>query len=336
MKRMRTARSPGRDRGQEFRAVRRASRLVNWQITAAALVLVAVIVIASILFIEVQSQPRELLELPRTGERKIYIDSREAVAALTVVGFLGVAFAAVISWIVARRAVRPLGTALRVQQQFVSDASHELRTPLAVLDARLQLLQRDDSNPVTSRAVTELRADVAGLVAIVNDLLVTAEVDRDIEWESIALRPLVTEALDSLRLLAEQEHVTLDFDVDDGVAVRGQATSLRRCIVALVDNAITHSPVDGKVLVTATLAKRTVRLEVRDHGSGIQGIDASRVFDRFAHSVPSDGSKPGFGIGLALVRDVANRYGGQVEVAETGTQGTTIRLSLPRAVLAAG
>jgi two-component system, OmpR family, sensor kinase len=336
MKRMRIAGTQHRDRGQEFRAVRRASRLVNWQITAAALVLVAVIVVASILFIDVQAQPRELIEVPRPGEQKIYIDSREAIAALIAVGVLGIAFAAVISWIVARRAVRPLGNALRVQQQFVSDASHELRTPLAVLDARLQLLQRDDSNPATSRAVTELRSDVSGLVAIVNDLLVTAEVDRDTDLESIALRPLVAEALDSLRLLAEQEQVTLGFEVDDGVAVRGQATSLRRCIVALVDNAITHSPVNGKVLVTATLIKRTVRLEVRDHGSGIQGIDANRVFDRFAHSVPNDGSKPGFGIGLALVRDVANRYGGQVEVAETSAEGTTIRLSLPRAALAAG
>jgi signal transduction histidine kinase len=328
---MRDATRPGGDRGGEFRAVRRASQLVNWQITAAALVLVAVIVIASILFIEVQSQPRELLEPAHPGEADIYIDSREAVAALIVVGVLGVAFAALISWIVARRAVRPLGNAMRVQQQFVSDASHELRTPLAVLDARLQLLQRDTSVPATSLAVAELRSDVAGLVAIVNDLLVTAEVDRDTEVGSIALRPVVAEALDSLRLLAEQERVSLEFDVGAGVAVLGQATSLRRSIVALVDNAIAHSPVGGQVLVTASTIKRMVQLEVRDDGNGIRGIDANRIFDRFVHSVSEDGSRPGFGIGLALVRDVANRYGGQVEVAETSTQGTTIRMSLPRA-----
>jgi signal transduction histidine kinase len=196
------------------------------------------------------------------------------------------------------------------------------------------LLQRDDSVPATFRAVTELRADVAGLVAIVNDLLVTAEVDRDTDLASVALRPLVAEALDSLRLLAEQERVSLEFAVDDDVAVLGQATSLRRCVVALVDNAITHSPTGGTVVVTAKIVKRTVQVEVRDNGGGIQGIDTDRVFDRFAHSVPNDGSTPGFGIGLALVRDVANRYGGRVEVAETGTSGTTIRMSLQRTSLA--
>ncbi|MCU1425805.1 MAG: ATP-binding region ATPase domain protein [Microbacteriaceae bacterium] len=82
------------------------------------------------------------------------------------------------SWYVTRRAVQPLGDALRMQRAFVADASHELRTPLTVLDARLQILQRTlvDGDP-SSEVVAELRRDAKSLINIVNDLLESAEIE---------------------------------------------------------------------------------------------------------------------------------------------------------------
>jgi signal transduction histidine kinase len=158
--------------------------------------------------------------------------------------------------------------------------------------------------------------------------------------------------------------VTLAVDIGEPLRVAMPATSLRRCVVALVDNAITHSPRGGTVLVRLTAEGAHVVLTVSDEGHGIVGISPERVFDRFAHSesakaTPSapvssansssvaatttmgggaGGSfraapplRPGFGIGLALVRDIATRQGGSVRVASTSSEGTTFRLDLPAA-----
>jgi signal transduction histidine kinase len=114
------------------------------------------------------------------------------------------------------------------------------------------------------------------------------------------------------------------------------ATSLRRCVVALVDNAIAHSPSGGTVTVTASVTDGAAWIRVRDEGGGISGIAPRRVFDRFAHGTPTGQAagrrtRPGYGIGLALVRDVAVRHGGDVRVEHTGPDGTTFLLRLPLA-----
>jgi two-component system, OmpR family, sensor kinase len=73
-------------------------------------------------------------------------------------------------------------------------------------------------------------------------------------------------------------------------------------------------------------------LVVTDHGSGLIGIDRYRVFDRFAHSDVGTGTaREGFGLGLALVRDLADRHGGRIEVTDTSSSGTTFTLTLPTA-----
>lgn len=81
-------------------------------------------------------------------------------------------------------------------------------------------------------------------------------------------------------------------------------------------------------------------MTVTDQGHGIEGIDPRRIFDRFAKAPSTAGAtttgRPGFGIGLALVRDIAARHGGSVEVAATGDHGTTLRLSLPSLPIRSG
>ena len=98
------------------------------------------------------------------------------------IGLIAIALAGLLGWLVTRRAVRPLVDALRRQRQFVADASHELRTPLAVLDARIQLLQRSSraSDP-HHELVTQLRHDTLSVIGVVSDLLHAAEVPRSEE-----------------------------------------------------------------------------------------------------------------------------------------------------------
>jgi two-component system, OmpR family, sensor kinase len=315
----------------DVRAVRRASWRVGWQITAASAIVVVLAVGAAIVFVFDQLQPQELLEKPAPGEAKIYVDAHDMITALVVVGLSAIVLSGVIGWLVARNAVRPIGESLRVQRAFVADASHELRTPLAVLDARLQVLQRelpaDDPHAATVEA---LRTDAHRLIDIVNDLLVAAEMGRSRGTEPVELAPLVRSAAEGLAALAAERRITIETHADPGISAVVPPVGVQRCVVALVDNAMNHSADGDSVAVTLTATRDTATLEVADHGPGIRGIDPSRIFDRFAHSEGAPDGHTGYGIGLALVRDFAVQHGGDVAVRHTSAAGTAIALTLPR------
>jgi signal transduction histidine kinase len=318
-------------------AVQRTSRIVGLQITIASGALVVAAVGVAFFFVLDQLRPAELLERPRPGEHKIYIDSTEAMIAFIVVGVLAVAVAGTMSVIITRRAVSPLGRALSIQHTFVQDASHELRTPLAVLDARLQVLQRSlpPDDPSTG-LVSELRADTRTLIDVVNDLLLAADepssasADADVP---VTVLPAVERSVEAMRVLAAERGITIALDAEGTPATPVPATSIQRCTTALLDNAVTHAPDGSSVRVGVRMERHRVVIAVADSGPGIVGIDPERIFDRFARAprptATTSTSRPSFGIGLALVREVAARYGGSVGVTETSPLGTVLELVLP-------
>lgn len=138
-----------------------------------------------------------------------------------------------------------------------------------------------------------------------------------------------------MRVLAEERNVELRVSsLPTDVMVAMPSSSLQRCLIALIDNAIKHSPEGATVTVAAVRdGRHRIRIDVADEGPGIRGIVSSRVFDRFARSADAvDGggsAQTGFGIGLALVEDTAARYGGTTTVSRTSSEGTTISVRLP-------
>ncbi|MDN4613142.1 HAMP domain-containing sensor histidine kinase [Leifsonia sp. F6_8S_P_1B] len=321
-------------RQSDSREVRRASRIVGLQLTLASGALaVAVIGIAFFVILD-ELRPSEVNEPPKPGEHKIYIDTTEAMAALIVVGVLAVIVAGMMSLIVTRRAVRPLGRALQLQRDFVADASHELRTPLAVLDLRLQTLQRslppDDPSAPT---VAKLRADAHNLIEVVNDLLLAAGTSPAADAPPSSFTEAVERAVEALQVLAAEAGVELVLQRQALLATRVPASSIQRCATALIDNALAHSPAGTKVTVTVARDGHDALLRLADQGTGIAGIDPSRIFDRFARAQPNNPrhERSSYGIGLALVREIATGHGGDVRVASTGVSGTVVELRIPTA-----
>jgi len=319
-------------------AVRRASRLVGTRIALACTAVVVVIIVAVFLYILSQISPTELFE-PVPDTDNLQVSAIELLRAAAVLGVALIALAGAMSWFVTRRAVQPLGEALRLQRAFVADASHELRTPLAVLDARLQILQRSlPAGDSSAEIVTELRSDAQDLIHIVNDLLETAEIGRATSDEDpiTDVTATVTTAVKSMSLLAAHKQISIELNASSPAATHVPASRITRCVVALLDNALRFAPPDSTVSVNLAATKKTVSITVRDRGPGIRGIDPSRIFDRFAHSnIPTESgtgrTNTGFGIGLSLVREIAVHYGGSVTVVDTSADGTSIRLVVPRA-----
>jgi signal transduction histidine kinase len=325
---------PRRYDDSDARAIRRASRAVGLQITVASGILVLAVLVAAFTFVFAHIKPGRLFTQTGSHEMTIDVGGLDLLVGGVVIGTVAIVLAGTMGWFATRRAVRPLGDALRLQRAFVADASHELRTPLTVLDARLQLLQRglDEDDP-SATTVEDLRRDTRALIEIVNDLLELAEVDgRPSGGEPIAVEPIVRRAVDSMSILAAERSVSLDLDASSSTSTSVPAASIQRSVVALLDNALDFSSPGSTIEVVVEDSKSFVLIRVRDHGSGISGIESSRIFDRFARSADTVGgtTRAGFGIGLSLVRDTVERFGGTASVIDTSAAGTTIELRIPQ------
>ncbi|GAB3802768.1 hypothetical protein GCM10028798_20690 [Humibacter antri] len=267
---------------------------------------------------------------PIVGDRFV-VDVDRVLPWVIGLGIVGVLLLAVVGWLAARRASKPLSDALTLQRDFVADASHELRTPLTALSSRIQLLQRrhDRQQPI-DETLLELRRDVDAMTELLTDLLLTAEGAAVVPERPAVVADAVRQAVDAMVPLAADAEVRLDLHVASAAVVQVPASTIARVVIALIDNAVQHAPAHTAVMVHVDRQDGFATVRVQDQGGGIQGIEPDRVFDRFARSGES-GRRRGFGIGLALVRQVATRYGGSVAVEQTSAAGTAFVLKLPAA-----
>ena len=164
------------------------------------------------------------------------------------VGAVGLVLSAFAGTILARRAVRPLSDALTLQRSFVADASHELRTPLTLLSTRAQILRRSlvahGADPAVLTDADGVVSDAARMTDVVDELLVAADPWTDSELARVELVALCEGLVDSARDYAKSHHVNLILDRgrNDAVTTNGNAVGLRRAGLAIIDNAIEHTP----------------------------------------------------------------------------------------------
>jgi len=210
------------------------------------------------------------------------------------------------------------------QRQLVSDASHELRTPLTSVRANLDALAMGDrlDPPERERAIAAARAQLAELSVLVGDLVDLSKTEVDaIEIETVRLDLAAAEAIDRARLHAPGCRFELHAQP---CLVYAAPARLDRAIANLLDNAVKWGPPGGPVEVFV----RDGRLDVRDHGPGIDREDLPHVFDRFYRARDARGL-PGSGLGLAIVRQVADMHGGGVRAANDSHGGARLTLELP-------
>jgi two-component system, OmpR family, sensor kinase len=265
--------------------------------------------------------------------------------SLLTAGGAGVVLAGLVAAWLARRTVRPMHDTIAMQRRFVADASHELRTPLTLLSTRAQLLSRRlRRDPrVTDQVMTDVDgvvADTRTLTEILDELLTAADTRGQAEWTTVDLAALVAEVAGAAGPAAEKSGVTLTVPqpalLESSAPVEGSPASLRRALTALVDNAVTHAR--SAVTLTVRSSSRRVEVEVSDDGPGIPKDIAPRLFDRFsslrndAPASPTFEVRRHYGLGLALVADVAANHQGRVAVADRmdGQTGAVFTLVLPR------
>ncbi|WP_051640395.1 cell wall metabolism sensor histidine kinase WalK [Cellulomonas sp. URHE0023] len=272
---------------------------------------------------------------PRTGHE----ERERLVAALLLAGGLGVVLAGFGGAWLARRAVAPMVGALSLQRRFVADASHELRTPLTLISTRAQLLDRHmtadwgaASPDRVQHDVDGLLADTAALTAVLDDMLLAADA-RSVDPVPVDVADVAADVVEAARAAGERRGVTLTRSGETRAVVLASTASVRRALTALVDNALDHA--DGTVEVDVRVGSGRVLVSVRDDGPGLTGDEAD-LFRRFAsHRDEADGDpdRRHYGIGLALVAEIASQHGGSVraESLPGAGAGAVITLELPAA-----
>ena len=198
-------------------------------------------------------------------------------------------------------------------KSLLANASHELRTPLARIRIAVELM-KENADP---KRKAELEQDIAELDALIDEILLAGRLD--------ALKGLETDEPVDLLALAAEECARYDNAALDGqtISVRGDPRLLRRMIRNLLENAKRHGAPPIEVRVSR--AENSAQIVVCDRGPGVPEAERERVFEPFYRS----GARQGAGLGLALVRQIARRHGGEARCAPQSGQGSCFIVVVP-------
>jgi len=218
------------------------------------------------------------------------------------------------------------------QRQFSANAAHELRTPLAVMSTKFEVFEKN-KNPDEAdykEAIGMARSQTDRLSHVIDILLEMTELQSAPKSDSISLSEITEEVICDLVAVAEKKSISLV--QDDGEArLTGSDTLVYRAIYNLIENAIKYNKEDGKVSVAITEDEDFAKVIIKDTGSGIAKEDWDKIFEPFFRVDKSRSrSMGGAGLGLALVKEIAVRHGGDVKVIESSNKGSSIELSLSK------
>ncbi|MGH2683663.1 MAG: sensor histidine kinase [Actinomycetota bacterium] len=256
------------------------------------------------------SEPGRRLPVPRTGDE---------------VARLGVTL---------NQMLDRLEEALERERRFVDDASHEIRTPLANLRTELELaLRRSRTTGELEQAVRSAAQETERLVRLAEDLLVLARSDRGrlpVRRELVEVAQVAGSVVEAFGARAAEAGVNIDVQVPEGLRATLDPLRIRQALGNLLDNAVGHTPAGGWVRIEAALVTGTVSFEVSDTGEGFSADFLPLAFEPFTRpDVSRSRSDGGAGLGLAIVRAVAEAHGGVAEAQNRAEGGASVVLRIP-------
>ena len=221
------------------------------------------------------------------------------------------------------------------KDEFLAMLAHELRNPLAPLRTALELLKLDPAPEVVARAKATMERQITHLTRLVDDLLDVSRITRGkIALNRVALdvRQPVSDAVAAAQPLARSKGLTIAVTLPDHpLVIDVDPVRLDQMIGNLIGNAIKFTPGGGSIRVSLTSGEGRVVIRVRDTGVGIPRVELQRVFELFGQATPPlDRSQGGLGIGLTVVRLLAELHGGSAQVFSDGEgTGTEAVVHLP-------
>ncbi len=331
---------------------------------------IVVIVLAIVGVAVVRTSLRPLSEIEKTageiaaGDLSRRVPDRDPG---TEVGSLGQSLNAMLAHIEAAfRAKADSEAAARLSEgrmrQFAADASHELRTPLTTIKGYAEYYRQRGGAPANGsgeltredldRIMHRVEEEATRMGVLVEDLLLLARIDqqRPLERHPVDMLALAADAVQDARVIAPDRDVRLAVGRDTAFLVIGDEVRLRQVVVNLMNNALSYTPAGTPIEVNVGSGfldpappdpaghgvpappGQAVILEVTDHGPGMTGDQAERVFERFYRADQArTRATGGTGLGLAIVSALVSAHGGSVSVNTAPGRGAAFRIVLPLA-----
>ena len=211
------------------------------------------------------------------------------------------------------------------QRHFLNEVGHELRIPITIIQGHLELMGDD---PQEQQETIELVTDeLDRMNSLVTDLLLLAKAEQPdfLQFQTIDINALTAEMYTKAKALADRDWRLEQTGSGLIVADRQRLT---QAIMNLAHNAAKHTQVNDVIALGSEVKQGQIRFWVRDMGTGIPLVEQADIFDRFVKG-SNDRRSDGFGLGLSIVKAIAQGHGGRVEVYSQPGEGSTFTLSLP-------
>ena len=226
-----------------------------------------------------------------------------------------------------------LSAALAAQQRFIADAAHQLRTPVAALKTQAELAVRQVRDGEAQATLQQLHTAADHAARLVNQLLTLARAEpgshRSVMRERVNLAALARETTGEWVPRSLNRGIDLGFDdTSTDATISADPFLVRELLNNLIDNAINYTPAGGHITVRVTTDDDKPSLEVEDNGCGIHKDEREQVFERFYRS--AGGSPEGCGLGLAIVREIAQGHGATATILSGANhRGTRVVIAFP-------
>ncbi len=235
-----------------------------------------------------------------------------------------------------RRAREDAETATRIKDEFLANVSHELRTPLSAILIWSQMLDAGRlSGDKAARALHAIATSAQVQSRLIEDLLdvsrmLTGKLQLDVRPRS--LRPIVEDAIEVVRPMADNKGVALVVQLDDDEVVLADAERVQQVFWNLLNNAMKFTPRGGVVSIALSRARDLMSVTIADSGEGITPELLPHIFERFRRGEAEGGARRegGLGLGLPIVRELVHLHGGNIDVSSPGPgRGATFVVRFP-------
>lgn len=239
------------------------------------------------------------------------------------------------------RMIERLENAFQAEKEFSSDVSHELKTPISVILAECEYtLEENRTNDEYRESIETIQQQCRRTMSLIQQLLQlsrTINTDKIIDKEQINLSLLCESISEELSFMAEEKGVCLLTSIEKDIEIFADETLMMRLIINLITNGIKYrrADADSFVRLTLTSSESEILIKAEDNGIGISKEDCAHIFNRFykvdkSRTESSTGGDTSFGLGLSMVKWIAEAHQGKASVKSTLGKGSVFTVALPK------